>query len=70
MYLEIVKEKAIRNDKHDLIPIHTFEAPMNNNYNKADKKRVLSETEGTKTVIKKLVEPYPKDCFNNGKLLN
>ena len=40
LYLEIVKEKAIRNDKNDLIPDHIFEAPLNN-YNKVGMGRVL-----------------------------
>jgi len=34
IYLETIKEKSIRNDANDLIPIHVFEAPLNsNNYN-------------------------------------
>ena len=52
LYLEIVKQKAIRNDNNDLIPDHVFEAPLNS-YNKA-MGRVLQESEGSKTVIKRL----------------
>lgn len=53
LYLEIVKQKAIRNDNNDLIPDHVFEAPLNS-YNKPGMGRVLQEAEGSKTVIKKL----------------
>lgn len=70
VYLEMFKENAIRDDKKDLVPIHTFEAPMSSNYNSVGQRRILSETDHTKTVVKKLVEPYPKECYNNGKLVN
>ena len=34
LYLEKVKDNAIRNDDNDLIPVHLFDAPLNsNNYN-------------------------------------
>lgn len=70
VYLEMFKETAISDDNKDLVPHHTFEAPMPNNYNAVGKRRILAETDHSRTVIKKLVEPYPKECYNNGKLVN
>ena len=49
LYLEKVKDQAIRNDENDLIASHLFDVPMNsNNYNPSGpgQRRYLAETEG------------------------